>query len=220
MQREAPAAPPQPPPQTQAASAPAPAAQVTGVPTTGQELRGLRARRSELSRQLSSAASRREELAEELKDADPIARSGLQERIAVLDQRIIQLESDLTETGRQLTAAPAALLGSAESRPPSGSDAADVLTVVGGTIFMVVAAVLVLRFASRIWKGPRPARPALAESAQRLERMEQALDAIAIEVERISEGQRFVTRLLSETSRMPSLASGKREPEPVRTPER
>ena len=36
------------------------------------------------------------------------------------------------------------------------------------------------------------------EVAQRLERMEQALEAVAIEVERISEGQRFTTRLLSE----------------------
>lgn len=32
----------------------------------------------------------------------------------------------------------------------------------------------------------------------RLERMEQAIDSIAIEVERISEGQRFTTKLLSE----------------------
>jgi hypothetical protein len=30
--------------------------------------------------------------------------------------------------------------------------------------------------------------------------MEQAMDAIAIEVERISEGQRFTTRLLAERS--------------------
>ena len=37
-----------------------------------------------------------------------------------------------------------------------------------------------------------------AEVASRLERMEQALEAVAIEVERISEGQRFTTRLLSE----------------------
>jgi hypothetical protein len=37
-----------------------------------------------------------------------------------------------------------------------------------------------------------------AEMTARLERMEQAIDAIAIEVERISEGQRFTTRLLSE----------------------
>ncbi len=41
--------------------------------------------------------------------------------------------------------------------------------------------------------------PAIAgDSSQRLERIEQAMDAIAIEVERVSEGQRFVTRLLSE----------------------
>ena len=36
------------------------------------------------------------------------------------------------------------------------------------------------------------------EVAARLERMEQAIDSIAIEVERISEGQRFTTKLLSE----------------------
>jgi hypothetical protein len=37
-----------------------------------------------------------------------------------------------------------------------------------------------------------------AEIGARLERMEQAIEAVAIEVERISEGQRFTTRLLSE----------------------
>ena len=36
------------------------------------------------------------------------------------------------------------------------------------------------------------------ELQARLERMEQALDSIAIEVERISEGQRFTTKLLAE----------------------
>jgi hypothetical protein len=38
----------------------------------------------------------------------------------------------------------------------------------------------------------------------RLERMEQAIDAIAVEVERIAEGQRFTTRLLSERTGEPS----------------
>jgi hypothetical protein len=36
------------------------------------------------------------------------------------------------------------------------------------------------------------------EVAGRLERIEQSLEAVAIEVERISEGQRFTTKLLSE----------------------
>ena len=37
-----------------------------------------------------------------------------------------------------------------------------------------------------------------SEVAGRLERIEQAVEAVAIEVERISEGQRFTTKLLSE----------------------
>ena len=32
----------------------------------------------------------------------------------------------------------------------------------------------------------------------RLERMEQAIESIAVEIERVSEGQRFTTKLLSE----------------------
>jgi hypothetical protein len=35
----------------------------------------------------------------------------------------------------------------------------------------------------------------------RLERMEQAIDAIAEQVERVAEGQRFTTKLLSEQSK-------------------
>src|SRR5215218_6271528 len=42
----------------------------------------------------------------------------------------------------------------------------------------------------------RPQVP--GEVMNRLERMEQAIDSIAVEVERISEGQRFTTKLLSE----------------------
>ena len=40
-----------------------------------------------------------------------------------------------------------------------------------------------------------------AEVSARLERMEQAIDTIAVEIERISEAQRFTTRLLSERAR-------------------
>ena len=40
-----------------------------------------------------------------------------------------------------------------------------------------------------------------AEVSSRLERMEQAIDSIAVEVERISEAQRFTTKLLTEKPR-------------------
>jgi hypothetical protein len=50
-------------------------------------------------------------------------------------------------------------------------------------------------------ESKRPALP--PEVAGRLEHMEQAIDAISVEIERISEGQRFTTRLLAETKNTP-----------------
>ena len=41
------------------------------------------------------------------------------------------------------------------------------------------------------------------EVTARLERIEQAVDAVAVEVERISKGQRFTTKLLSERKSAP-----------------
>jgi len=44
---------------------------------------------------------------------------------------------------------------------------------------------------------PEPPRDAFGQDL-RLDRMERALDAIALEIERLGEGQRFTTRLLAE----------------------
>ena len=52
------------------------------------------------------------------------------------------------------------------------------------------------------------------EITSRLERMEQAIDSVAVEVERISEGQRFTTKLLSEAR----LTSEARQIAPTGTP--
>jgi hypothetical protein len=48
----------------------------------------------------------------------------------------------------------------------------------------------------------------------RLERMEQSIDAVALEMERISEGQRFTTKLLSDMSdaRRDKLSAGAQPP--------
>jgi hypothetical protein len=55
-------------------------------------------------------------------------------------------------------------------------------------------------YARRLDREPRtPSLP--PEVSGRLERMEQALDSIAIEVERISEAQRFTTKLLAERNK-------------------
>jgi hypothetical protein len=46
------------------------------------------------------------------------------------------------------------------------------------------------------------------ELKDRLERIDHAIDAMAIEMERLGEGQRFVTRLLAETSPNAKVARG------------
>jgi hypothetical protein len=45
-------------------------------------------------------------------------------------------------------------------------------------------------------------RSVVAPGDDRLERLEQAVESIAIEVERISEGQRFLTKLQTEQQRI------------------
>ena len=68
-----------------------------------------------------------------------------------------------------------------------------VVGIVGGLLFALLLP-LVRAQARRLEQRPAELPPALDD---RLRRMEQALDAIAVEVERISEAQRFTTKLLS-----------------------
>ena len=62
----------------------------------------------------------------------------------------------------------------------------------------------------------RTAQPQVpSEVMARLERMEQAIDSVAIEIERISEGQRFTTKLLSERKEAPASVGALRSAEGV-----
>lgn len=79
----------------------------------------------------------------------------------------------------------------------------DIVVPIAGMLMVIVLAIgipLVRAYAKR-WelKARIPSVP--PDVSDRLSRMEQALDAIAVEVERISEGQRFTTKLLSERTR-------------------
>lgn len=66
-------------------------------------------------------------------------------------------------------------------------------------ICMVLGLPLVIVQARKLWMRDTTARTERSPDTDlRLERIEHAIDAMAVEVERISEGQRFVTRLLSE----------------------
>ncbi len=194
------------------------------VPMTAQEVAVLRARRSELSTQLNSADGRRRELQKQLVNASGQQdRAGLEQRIGVLDARISGLENDLGDVGRQLSSAPAAL---ATNRPntfeigPTGrSRLAQNMVPISIVFTLFVLAPLALSISRGIWKrGSLPRQSSSPADAQRLERMEQAMEAIAIEIERVSEGQRFVTRLLSEQRVGVPLATGQPGKDAARIP--
>jgi hypothetical protein len=186
--------------------------QLLPIPLTRQAVENIKDRRSELSSQLRSAEGRRENLAEELVSAPPgAARAGIEARLVVLDRRLAQLETDIAATGRQLTAAPAGLV-EMEGLPPGGDMPENVMIVINVfTIFVLFP--LAFAFARNLWKrGTRAAAAPTpsADNSARMERLEQGVEAIAIEVERISEGQRFVTKLLSEGTPAVKLAQGER----------
>ena len=70
-------------------------------------------------------------------------------------------------------------------------------------VALTIAIVCVGSYASikatnRIWaKSDAPTPRELDELRQRLEQLQQSVDSVAVEVERISEGQRFTTNLLA-----------------------
>jgi hypothetical protein len=85
------------------------------------------------------------------------------------------------------------------------------------TVIVMSIAIPLVRAMIRRWdrQSMQPQMP--AETTQRLERIEQAVDAIAFEVERIAESQRFVAKLMAEcpAERVP-LRGEEREQQPLR----
>ena len=65
-------------------------------------------------------------------------------------------------------------------------------------VTLVLMLPLSVAFAKRIMRRAPRAAPVPPELTMRLDRIEQAVDTIAIEVERISEGQRFVTKIMAD----------------------
>jgi hypothetical protein len=196
---------------------------------TRSEVAALQRRKEELSNQLTSASQRRNRLASSLEDAESaVSRKGIEDRIAQLDGRIMGIEADIAANGRLLQLA--ALNGfTTQDNSPSTTQAVTPfglnpgqltgITIVGTIFFLFPLAIaMAIRIVKRNQRAVVPPAPSPADS-QRLERLEQAVDAIAIEVERISEGQRFVTRLLSEGT-APALSIGQGSAEPIRVSDR
>ena len=201
----------------QANQAPAAQAARVAVPQTQADVDVLLDRRSELSTQLNSASGRRNDLSRQLRSAQPGPdRAGIEARITQLDGRIISIESEMADVGSALSAAPSGLKQTTTSTGvphPYGQPSANQVTGITIVGLFTVAMPLSIAFARLLFRrASRPAPPQIPKDvSDRLERMEQGIEAVAVEVERIGEGQRFVTQLMSDRAQRAALPEGVRK---------
>ena len=73
------------------------------------------------------------------------------------------------------------------------------------TVAVIALGIPLIRAFTRRFVDRPPAMPSIsADVHDRLERIEQAVDTVAIEVERISESQRYLTKLMADARALPS----------------
>jgi hypothetical protein len=198
------------------------------APRTRAELDALMARRGELRSQLRSSEERRFMLSEQASHAPPDGRATMNQRIATLDARIAQIESQLLQLDEAISTGLANpnLIHSpdravaAPAPTPRPSPEAVVLVSPPGTAIpitprMLLAGGLVTLSLLALlgWLAWRRAVATLTRNLRAstagqpdMNQLQQSVDAIAVEVERISENQRYVTKLLNQQA--PGLALG------------
>jgi hypothetical protein len=172
-------------------------------------------KRSELASQLEIVTARRRDLAEQLR-LHPSNQRDIESRLKALDDRGARLEREILEAddvvgdalARGVTNTPPLTqqlrnltrqLGEAtETVPPPvrGFDGNIARVVAVEAIAFVLLGAVVCRF---VWTRAKArfSRPAIDQSS-RFDQLQQAVDVIALEVERISEGQRFVAKMVNE----------------------
>jgi len=203
-----------------AQAAPAPIAskvESQAVPTNRAELDALLLKRNELQNQLESLTRRRQSLATQRQRVSASSGGELDARMALIDQRSAQIEQEIfqadeavaTAMGRgiALDASARSQITSSTSQPLTESAMRSLIRnqVSDAVMESMLMTGLVVFGAAVVWKGIRrlfrkkkPAPAAIPDPTARLEQLQQSMDVIAIEVERISEGQRFMARTLND----------------------
>jgi hypothetical protein len=180
---------------------------VLQIPQSHDDMMALLSQRRVINEQLDQATERRNDLLDQMNQAPAAAKAGFQAQLNVLSDRIVQLESSLNVIGQEIAGSSPALAAMAEeSTPPASEDEPGNFQegIFLGAAGMFLGLTVLLLLGRWIWKRfvrddiPDQRRLPSADS-ERLQRVEQGIEAMAIEVERISEGQRFVTKLISES---------------------
>ena len=176
-----------------------------GVGAPQAVYRAFNAQRSELDRQLDQLENKRRGLMNEIRELGPIesaGKTGIETRIADIDKRITDVEKQIAAAD-QAVAQAAAVPGAIPPDPPPSPRRGppQEVFVLSGIFIIAVLFPMAIAYSRRMWKRGGAAVTAFPqELADRLNRLDQAMDSVAIEVERIGEGQRFVTRVMTEST--------------------
>jgi len=162
----------------------------------------MRNQRRELLNQLERLNDQREDISDELREShtNGVNPGGLEARLKVMDERIAGVESQLAQADAAVARA-AAIPGAIVPPPPPvpRSGPPEEAFVLAGLFMFIVVLPLTIAYARRIWRrGAMAVTQIPAELYERFSRLEHAVDSVAIEVERIGEGQRYMTKLYAE----------------------
>ena len=198
------------------------------VPKTHDQLMGLIAQRDELRNQLETMNDQRAQLADQVARQSSGVPGNLVGRLNALDKRIGETEANLVRADEYIAAAkakgldhqgvtttapevkvnvpvdemvPEFVFGTRE--PPwqerFAQTAAITVPLAAGTVILLGALLY--------WRISRSIRNQLsklmAAQSGRLEELQRSIDTVAVEVERVSENQRFVTKLVGDKSPAP-----------------
>jgi hypothetical protein len=186
-------------PHTPAPAAPAEAPALPQAPAT---LSGLQAQAIDLRIQLAGLKAQWDGLRTQLDNmlqTNP-ARPGVQQKWADVGVEMAQVRGDLARVEAQIAQRTGALPGGtrAPNAPRGRRFDPSIGIPIGGLLLMMMVVPVSLAWARRIARGGNKPVTLSRDAIDRLERLEQAIDTVAIEVERISEGQRFVTKILAD----------------------
>lgn len=158
---------------------------------------------SQLNDQLANLQGERTAYVRQQRSGNPDIRNAAQQQVTQLDIQITRAQTSLRSVRTQIaTRIPTRVLAGAPGYPayqrPQGGISGDNLVAIVIVFTLAVLMPIALGFTRRLWRRLPAATPAPEVPPPRLDRLEQAVDAIAIEIERVSEGQRFMTKVMSE----------------------
>ena len=216
---------PTPPPDVAPAIAPAPPGQVIvqipGAPgaSAAATYEALKAQRTELGNQLENLEDKRRDLSQRLEEpmVGGADRKGLEQRITEIDGRISSIDKAIAESEAQIARAAGVPGAVVPPKPEPRNGPPEEAFVLTGLFIFVVLLPLSIALARRIWRrGVATITSLPAELTERLTRLEQGMDAVAVEVERIGEGQRYMARLFGEDGSLRAIGAGTAEPVEVK----